>query len=306
MESHEKVYNCPLVSVVIPFYSNANWLHECIASVLNQSYPCYEIIVVNDGSPEDMSNFIKKYGDKIIYILKDNHGPAAARNIGIDLATGDYIAFLDSDDIWCDRKIEKQVDLMERTKAIWSHTSYSLFKDREPCKIYRQIDVSHYQGMVFPRCLLSSPIATPCVMINTSYLKENPHLRFAEQMRYGQDGYLWINLAVNNHLSVVSDILTKVRVRGTNAASRARAQLAARAQLWRYISEDRMPCFGKREISRIIKAAFIICSNADYILLALERTKVFNKTLIEHLSKILYSFPYAIFKIYYNATWKNK
>lgn len=306
MGNCEKSYNYKLVSVVIPFYSNVSWLHECVESILNQSYPYHEIIVVNDGSPEDMSDFIRIYGDKIIYIFKENRGPASARNIGIDIASGDYIAFLDSDDIWCDRKIEKQVDLMERTKTIWSHTSYSLFHDQEPHKVYKKIDLSHYQGMVFLRSLLSSPIATPCVMIKTSYLKENPQLRFAEQMRYGEDSYLWVNLAVNNHLSVVPDILTKVRVRGTNAASRARAQLAARAQLWRYISEDRMPCFSKREISRIIKAAFIICSNADYILVTLERKKVFNKTLIENLSKILYSFPYAVFKIYYNATWKNK
>lgn len=86
------------VSVIIPFHSHIDWLYEAIESVLAQSYPIHEIILVNDGSKENMTEFIAKYGDKIQYVYQENAGPAAARNNGIRHATGDYIAFEDSDD----------------------------------------------------------------------------------------------------------------------------------------------------------------------------------------------------------------
>ena len=86
------------VSVIIPFYSNIDWLYEAMDSVLAQTYPIHEVILVNDGSKEDMSEFLTMYGDKIIYLYQDNAGPATARNNGIRHATWDYIAFEDSDD----------------------------------------------------------------------------------------------------------------------------------------------------------------------------------------------------------------
>jgi glycosyltransferase involved in cell wall biosynthesis len=294
------------VSVVIPFFNGVDWLCDAIQSVLDQTYNNLEIIVVNDGSPENVDDFLAKYGDKIIYILKENGGPASARNLGIDKATGEYIAFLDSDDIWLNNKIEKQISLMEISKAIWSHTSYSLFLNKEQSKVFKRIDVADYKGMIFPKCLHSSPIATPCVMIKASYLKNNPHIRFAEHMRYGEDSYLWSNLAVHNHLYVVPDALTKVRIRGTNSSSDVRAYLSARAQFWMFIIENRMPCFDKSDVPTITKTAMCMCYYAEIILLEADKKKVFNKALIDNLAKILYAIPYIIFKTYYYTTLNRK
>ena len=95
------------VSVIIPFYSRLDWLYEAIESVLAQTYPIHEIILVNDGSKEDLTEFLDKYGKRIIYLKQENAGPAAARNNGIRRATGDYIAFEDSDDVWMPTKLEK-------------------------------------------------------------------------------------------------------------------------------------------------------------------------------------------------------
>ncbi|MDY5738280.1 MAG: glycosyltransferase family A protein, partial [Candidatus Onthomorpha sp.] len=67
------------VSVIIPFYNGVDWLCEAVQSVLDQTYKNFEIIVVNDGSPEDVTKFLEKYGDKIIYHKQINQGPAAAR-----------------------------------------------------------------------------------------------------------------------------------------------------------------------------------------------------------------------------------
>ena len=101
------------VSVIIPFYSQLNWLYEAIESVLAQTYPIHEIILIDDRSKENLTTILEKYGNKVKYVRQKNEGPATARNNGIRMATGDYIAFEDSDDIWLPTKIEKQVAFME-------------------------------------------------------------------------------------------------------------------------------------------------------------------------------------------------
>ncbi len=119
----------PLVSVVIPFYSGLNWLEEAIESVLKQTYKNIEIIVINDGSKENVSEIVDKYGSYIRLINQENRGPASARNKGIKMASGKYIAFLDSDDLWMPEKLAKQIAFMESGKYIWSQHSYEYFWD---------------------------------------------------------------------------------------------------------------------------------------------------------------------------------
>ena len=143
----------PLVSVVIPFYSGKEWLDEALESVLEQNYSNIEILVINDGSKEDISNLKEKYASKVKFQDKENGGPATARNLGIEIAAGEYIAFLDSDDLWLPGKLEKQVELMEKNNAVWSQHSYEMFWDgTDKTKI---IDTSIYNGNVYKDCFIS-------------------------------------------------------------------------------------------------------------------------------------------------------
>lgn len=103
----------PLVSAVIPTYNRAGVITESVDSVLGQSYPNLEVIVVDDGSSDDTLSLLARYGEKIRVISQRNAGPAAARNRGIAVARGEFIAFLDSDDLWLPTKIEKQVRLLQ-------------------------------------------------------------------------------------------------------------------------------------------------------------------------------------------------
>jgi len=93
--------NLPLVSIIVPVYKNVHWLSETIDSILNQNYQNYEIIVVNDCSPEDVKSVLKKYTNNNIYYHEhlSNKGPATARNTGISNSNGEYILPLDSDDV---------------------------------------------------------------------------------------------------------------------------------------------------------------------------------------------------------------
>lgn len=279
------------VSVIIPFYTNINWLREAINSVLQQSYKNFEIIVINDGSKEDMTCFLEEYNKKIIYVEEENKGAAAARNKGIDIATGKYIAFLDSDDIWEKEKLEKQVEYMEANKLVWSHTSYSIFGEIEKSK---NIDVSYFKGMSFPLSIISNPIATPCVMIRSSKIKNDKELRFNENMKSGEDTFLWVKISIKYSLGVINESLTKVRIRGSNAALLAYSQIRARAQIWEEIENGEFRnTLGKLDFS--IKFAYKYC----YILYKIINIFEVKNTgkIFDFVCKILYLLPWIIFKL---------
>jgi len=103
----------PLVSTIIPTYNRADLVSEAIDSVLRQSYPNVEVIVVDDGSTDDTCDRLKRYGTRVRLISQSNAGPSAARNRGIAAARGELIAFLDSDDLWLPEKLERQVRLLQ-------------------------------------------------------------------------------------------------------------------------------------------------------------------------------------------------
>ncbi len=98
-----------LVSVVIPNYNYARFLREAIDSVLAQTYAEIEIIVVDDGSTDDSKDILKSYGQQIKAVFQQNQGVSAARNNGVNESRGEFISFLDADDLWLPAKIEKQV-----------------------------------------------------------------------------------------------------------------------------------------------------------------------------------------------------
>lgn len=111
----------PTVSVVVPTYNRARMLHRSVESVLAQTYQDFELIVVDDGSTDYTETVANSYeDDRLTYIRhEENHGASAARNTGIEYASGEYIAFLDSDDEWLPRKLERQVAELERRPPEW-------------------------------------------------------------------------------------------------------------------------------------------------------------------------------------------
>ena len=117
----------PTVSVVIPTYNRAHLVTEAVDSVLDQSYTDYELLVIDDGSTDDTADRLTSYGECIRLHRQDNRGASAARNAGIRHARGQYIAFLDSDDLWLKDKLQAQMDLVVRdpqvrvcyTEEIW-------------------------------------------------------------------------------------------------------------------------------------------------------------------------------------------
>ena len=117
-----------LVSIITPSYNSTKYISQTIDSVINQLYENWEMLIIDDCSPDNANEIIEKYSKKDIRIklikLTKNSGPAIARNEGIKQAKGKYIAFLDSDDIWLPEKLEKQVNFMKNNNLAVTCSSY--------------------------------------------------------------------------------------------------------------------------------------------------------------------------------------
>lgn len=116
----------PKISVVIPSYNSEKCIRETLESVLRQTLPPHEIIVVDDGSKDNTAAVVRSFGDRVRYLRQDNQGIAAARNTGVNSATGDWIALLDHDDLWLPTKLEKQSKVVtENPDLICVYTAFA-------------------------------------------------------------------------------------------------------------------------------------------------------------------------------------
>jgi len=117
----------PKVSVIIPTYNRAGYVCEAIDSLLAQTYRDFEIVVVDDGSTDDTCEVLRKYGEQIRYVYRENGGEATARNTGLRHARGKYIAFLDSDDVFLPWRLESHVPLFDdfpKAGMVWSKSAF--------------------------------------------------------------------------------------------------------------------------------------------------------------------------------------
>ena len=211
----------PEVSIVIPFRDRVDWAVEAVESVLCQTFRDFEIILVDDGSLENHEPRFRSLDERIVYVRQENRGPAAARNHGITLARGRFIAFLDADDLFVRNKLAIQIQLMrERPSVALSHTSYwRMNADGSSIDVVPSGDFS---GCVYPKILTGCPVATPSVMVRREVFDA---VRFDETLRVAEDTVLWIQIARSTDFLGIPLPLTLVRMHGRNAAYDGDAQV---------------------------------------------------------------------------------
>lgn len=162
----------PLVSIITPSYNSKEFIGETIESVLNQTYKNWEMLIVDDYSTDNSFEIIKKYTQKdsrIKYFKnKKNRGPAISRNIGIEIAKGKYIAFLDSDDFWDKEKLKYQIEFMERNKLLITHTDY--FFTNSKGEIIKKINTS--EVINYKKLLKGNQFKTMCMVISSEFIKK--------------------------------------------------------------------------------------------------------------------------------------
>ena len=282
------------VSVIIPFYNGVEWLCEAVQSALDQTYKNLEIIVVNDGSKEDVSDFLEKYADRIKYFYQENAGSAAARNLAIRNASGDYYALLDSDDIWYPEKTAKQIAFMEKSGALWSHTGFNYWWPETGRKTTPNVATNY--GDVFTRLLVAFKVATPTVIISAKCFKDNPNIVFPVHMRKAQDFGLFIQFAKKYPMGVVEEPLANIRMRGTNTNSRAMVRIHVNTRTLNSIRQDTTGLYS--DVPRMVKFLYGAYEVNGKIVNFFAKSFKLSDSAQEKLAKILWVFPFSLERLY--------
>jgi glycosyltransferase involved in cell wall biosynthesis len=115
----------PLISCIVPVYNGERYLREALDSIFAQTYRPLEILVADDGSTDRTPGIVAGFGDRVRYLRQENQGPAAARNLGIRAATGNFIAFLDADDLWHPEKLARQMARFQARPELCYCVTYS-------------------------------------------------------------------------------------------------------------------------------------------------------------------------------------
>lgn len=198
-----------LVSVVIPFFNECDLACRAARSVLDQTHPRMEVILVDDGSTEDLApiDALVRADDRVRLIRQSNCGPGSARNHGMHAARGSYIAFLDADDVFLPVKVQRQLELMQRKGSVISHTSYYVrFPECGPELGF--LNSGTFTGKVYPQIIAGCPIATPTVMIHRTLVAAG--FQFPVGMAIGEDTLAWIELTASREILGIAEPLTIV------------------------------------------------------------------------------------------------
>lgn len=188
------------ISVIIPVYNAEKTIIQCLESVFYQSYKAYEIIIINDGSTDNTLALINDYINtnkitNLFLITQKNSGPSIARNSGIVIAKGDWIAFIDSDDKWLPNKLEKQIDIIRINSSIML-VGTRLISDK-----YKKIDAV-CKEIRFESMLFKNQIYTSTVLVNKKVVLQ--HL-FNENQKFSEDYRLWLLIISQYNCVVINE-----------------------------------------------------------------------------------------------------
>lgn len=220
-----------LVSIVTPAWRAARFVGDTIRSVQAQDYADWEMFVVDDCSPDDTAAVVDSFAaaDSRIRIIRqpENGGPAAARNAAIEAATGRYLAFLDSDDLWLPGKLTRQLEFMRERRAALSFTEFRRIAEdgRSPGKRIRVPDTLGYREL-----LCNTAIATSTVMVDRPLAGE-----FRMKRTYYDDFAAWLEILRRGHVAHgLREDLMRYRVVG-QSVSRNKGKSAA--MVWKTYRE---------------------------------------------------------------------
>jgi glycosyltransferase involved in cell wall biosynthesis len=225
-----------MVSIIIPTYNSSRYIKEAVDSALAQTYRDIEVIVVDDGSRDETAVILKPYieSKKITYIHQENKGLAGARDAGIRVARGEFIALLDSDDIFLSNKIERQVGYLEaHPECGVCYCDVAHFYEEEPEKLFK-LNYIYYSGdEVFPNLLKKNFINPLSVVLRRSEIDRVG--LFDESYRTSEDWEYWIRLSYHGvRFCFLPEILAKYRMRKSSLSAGWPSQTQQKATVVRF------------------------------------------------------------------------
>lgn len=206
-----------LVSIIMPTYNCSKFIAETIESVLEQSYSNWELLITDDCSSDNTEEIVNKYSandSRIKYKkLSANCGAAMARNDAMERAKGSYMAFLDSDDLWTNDKLEEQIKFMKLNDYYFTCTSYEQINEDGMSlgRIIKSIEKTDYN-----RLLLDCPVGNSTVMYNVEKLGKFQ----VPDIRKRNDDALWLQiLKKEKYIYGINEVMMKYRVRSNSISS---------------------------------------------------------------------------------------
>ena len=254
----------PAVSVIIPVYKSATYLPASLASVFDQSYTDYEIVLVDDGSPDNsrglIADAIKRHRDrKIVYIYQENKGIAGARNTGIRESIGKYIALLDADDLWKPTRLEEGVRVLDSQPDVGLvHAGFDRIdadgSPLEPSKY--EITLEHQSGHIFENLLLRRASVGALTTLFRRECCERVGVFNESRVLMGVDDRdLWVRISREYRVEFINKTLASWRVHGNNYSGNHERMVEGRLAMLDALYQQRTigRIFYRRCASRIYK-----------------------------------------------------
>lgn len=200
---------CPRVSVIIPVFNRESMVANAVQSVLNQTYQDFEIIVVDDGSTDKTRQVLDEFGTAIRVLSQPHRGAYSARNLALRHVRGEYIAFLDSDDIWRSLRLKLQVQLLDGNSDIGLVFGNGMVVDRRPNPVH-DLPLTIFQGVtpcrgwVFPKLIHANFIPQSSVLVRRPcFEKLGPFL----ETRLKADYHKWLQISLLYPIDFVEDVV---------------------------------------------------------------------------------------------------
>jgi glycosyltransferase involved in cell wall biosynthesis len=221
----------PLVSIVIPTYNHAPMLQRALATVVEQKYQNWNAIVVNNFSSDNTLEVVAAFNDPRIQCVnfRNNGVIGASRNEGIALATGKYVAFLDSDDTWFPTKLEKCVEILESGSDLVCHAEYWIDESGKSRLVaYGPSEAATHHNLIYK----GNRISTSATVVRAALLKEVHGFDVAPELISTEDYDLWIRLAAkSDKFAFISEPLGEYHRHDNNVSANIEKHLAAELAL---------------------------------------------------------------------------
>jgi len=225
----------PKVSVIIPTHNRAEFLRLAITSVIDQTFKDWEIIVVDDHSTDNTPAVVESFADERIKYLKNRgkNGPSISRNLAISSASGEYIAFLDDDDEWLLDKLQRQIEVLDKSRSniCGVHSNLFMIEKMTGNIIPYDPGTEKLKGNLLHQLAICCPLVTPTVLIKKRCLDEVG--LFDETISYMEDRDLWIRLSMKWDFEYISKPLAKIYLHNrTHLSQDIEAQISGKEILY--------------------------------------------------------------------------
>jgi len=220
------IKNIPLVTIVTPIYNGEKYIAETIKSVITQTYQNWEMLIVDDCSTDDSIEIVQRYEakDERIKLIRLNSnfgGPARPRNIGLENAKGEYVAFLDADDVWLPNKLEEQLGFIEHEDVDFVHSLANIIDGNSKYvgffnnqRIFNKLKyfMSHKNILYY----------TNYINTNSVLMKQSINYRFSEDKNLValEDWYFWLEVSQNHKIKLLDKVLLNYRVHTNSISNR--------------------------------------------------------------------------------------